>query len=232
MKTQLYGDVGADLYCNCSLISWLLKNIMEITEPIYDPSLLFRASNITALLLCTDDTTNFSATDDPPIEEKITARFKSRDRRFPPTDFKKMDITQAESNIALSQNDYASKMMIIEMNIPAITKLEEKTKISDEGVNILHSDAGILAGFAAGTAPLPSFQASMAFHAAIDNKRTIKTHVDPREVLKRMKFKNMTSLLYQNVNKDTIYLRFFLYTDGSFQNLTKKIANWICHSYL
>lgn len=75
---------------------------MDVTQSIYEPSLLFNLFTTTKILLCTEDTENFMTEDDLPVEGKITTRFKYPDRQSPPTDFKYNDIIQKDNIITLS----------------------------------------------------------------------------------------------------------------------------------
>lgn len=88
----LYSNAEGSLPQNCTFMTWLCKNIIDVTKLISDPSLLFSPSITTTMLLCTDATGNVTTEDDLSAEAMITTRFKCRDLNFLRTDIKRVDI--------------------------------------------------------------------------------------------------------------------------------------------
>lgn len=52
-KIQQYDDVEAGLYGNRTFNSWLNRNIMDATQSMYDPAMLFSLLFIISFLFCT-----------------------------------------------------------------------------------------------------------------------------------------------------------------------------------
>ena len=107
-KTQFYGDVEAELYWNRTFVSWLTKNILDVKQSIYDPSLLYSPSTTTAILIRAGDTANIMAEEDCMVEESATRTFKCTDRQFPRTDFKGIDVIQDGTRL-LSRSQHTQK---------------------------------------------------------------------------------------------------------------------------
>ena len=219
-RTQLYGDVEAGLYWNRTFVPWLCNNILDLKQSIYDPSLLLSPTTTAAMLLCTDDTGTVITTDDLKEEEKVTDRFKCRDRQYLPTDFKGLDISQNGSSIRISQQFYASKMNLNEMKDKYQTKPERERRIDEDELKIIRSDAGKLAWLATGTSPLALFQASVALQSSKENPRTVNTLLTTRMVLCKIKDNGYGRIDFKELQEESIHIR--LYTDGAFQNLSTK----------
>lgn len=66
---QIYGEVEAGLYWHRTLVPWLIQNIPDLQQSIFDPSLLFSPTKMMAILLCTDDT--FVAIPESLLEKKV-----------------------------------------------------------------------------------------------------------------------------------------------------------------
>lgn len=114
------------------------------------------------------------------IEEKVTSRFKCRDRQLPPIDFKDIEILKENGRITLSQTAYAAKMMIEYLKQVSIMKMDKYPEINNEEVETVRSDAGKLAWLATKSALLASFQASFALQGEKNNPRAIQTLINTR----------------------------------------------------
>lgn len=86
--TQLFGDVEAGLSWNNTFVPWLCQDVLDLQQTIFDPCLLFSPSINAAMWFYTDDTANVIPADCLPVEERVTERFKCRDRLFPAVDLK------------------------------------------------------------------------------------------------------------------------------------------------
>lgn len=157
---------------------------MDITQSVYDPSLLLSPSTTTALLLCIDVTCNVMTEEYLSIEEKVTSSFKRKNIQFSPIDFKCIDILQDDGRVTLSQDTYTAKTMIEDLKLDSVTEMNNNQEINYEEVKTIQSDAGKLALLATGTAPLAPFQASAALQGRKNNPRTIQTLINTRNTLR------------------------------------------------
>lgn len=109
--------------------------------------------------------------------------------------------------IKLSQKAHANKMMIKDLKLNFKMKTEKARPINDEKMNMIRSDAGKLAWLETGTAPLPSFQTSIALQGGKDNPKTIRTIFETREALNYRREPVMVTVTYRNLDFDTVHLR-------------------------
>lgn len=49
------GELEAGLYWRHTLVPWLMKNIPDLQQYIFDPSLLFSQTKLMAIIFCTDN---------------------------------------------------------------------------------------------------------------------------------------------------------------------------------
>lgn len=132
--------------------------------------------------------------EDLSVEEKVTTRFKSRDRQVLPIDFKGIDVIQDGSSITLFQSAYAAKMTMTDLNLESCTKPELARSLNDDEVKIICSDAGKLAWLATGTSPLASFQASVALQGGKDYTKTLQTLIHTCDLLSSIRNENLSSI--------------------------------------
>lgn len=82
LGTQLYADVKSSLYWSRTFIYWLSRNIMEVTQSVYDSSLHFSPSFTTALVFHADVTRILMTERDLSVREKVTSSFKCYGYQF------------------------------------------------------------------------------------------------------------------------------------------------------
>jgi len=102
-NAQLYGDVEAGLYWSTIVFPWYFENILYYQQSMYDPSLLHRATENAATVLCSGDSGNIINTKHLHQVEKTTTRFKCRERQYPPWEFKGVDVLLKSYIFILSQ---------------------------------------------------------------------------------------------------------------------------------
>lgn len=91
---RLYWDEEIGLYWNPTFISWLCDNIMDLTNSIYDPSMLFSTSTTAVLLLWTGCIWNVITENGLDLDEKVMNHFNCQQRKFPPIYFKEIEFVQ------------------------------------------------------------------------------------------------------------------------------------------
>ncbi len=79
-----YGEVEAGLGWYRVFVPWLTKNILDYKLSSLDPALLVSRKHRAATAVCTDDTLTAVPNDLIHEEEKISRRFKCRERENPP----------------------------------------------------------------------------------------------------------------------------------------------------
>lgn len=97
---------------------------MDVTQSLYNPSLLSSLSSTVVLLILSDNSGSVKKEKDLLCKEKATTRFKSLVSQLPRIDFKNIDVIQDDGTIKLSQIAYADSMMIEDFNLEVRTKIE------------------------------------------------------------------------------------------------------------
>lgn len=213
----MYGEVEAGLYWHRALVPWLLENIHDLEQSIFDPSLLFSTKKPMAILLCTDDTLVVMPESLLPSESTIEKRFKCRARQFLPTDFKGVGIIREGHHIILPQMTHIDTKGKSEHPDSATTKPDLHRELNDEEISAHRSIAGRLAWIGTGTSPTSAFLASMALQG---KKKTVALLNSCREAYAAVPNQQLASLRYVPLDFATIHN--LVYSDGSFQNLPDK----------
>lgn len=216
---QIYGEVEAGLYWHRTFVPWLIENIADIQQSVYDPSPLFSPTKLIAVLLCTDDTLIAMSESYVQSEAAIEKRFECRERQFLPTDFKGVDVLKEGSNLVMSQMAYIDTKNKDSDNVSAktVTKPDLHRKLNDGEVTQHRTATGRLAWVATGTSPTYACLDSTALQG---KKKTVSLLQSCRKAYNQLAVDNLASLRFVPLDFESIHIRVF--SDSSFQNLPDK----------
>ena len=77
---QIYGEVKAGIIWYNTVVPWLMENISDVQQSIFDPPKLYSTTRPILILLCTDETLVVIPESLSPSEEAFEKRFECRDR--------------------------------------------------------------------------------------------------------------------------------------------------------